>query len=406
MENRNENKKEYLRRILKVTKDDYGYSDMDTYMREYNNFIKAFNFDETRGGEIEKIFIEFHSKGITPAKLVELKKGRKELEEQLVRYNQKTKNYYEKEIKGKYYDEIVRTRFPKDAMIELQDLERNHSLIGCLSDVRSFLTFLDDNWQQFIKELYTTVDLVFSGHYEDGMIRTDEFDKVVEEEILYYKNQVRVYEKSFEYEEIYYVGKNENPYKNIFLYCMNAYIKRFYPIDIVTMKPSVEGKLVHMSILEEKDKYTLEDVAKAYSEMTGDSYEKAYQKIKQQFRKSQFMQCMKNGKSYEFSNIEVPLATYIYYSKKNHTEPEYSELFGTYDRFIVHYYAPLLRANIRGEYKKLKAYNLYASFVNDEFKKLTGTVNDAYLETLVETLFLSSLHLHCRCIKGINLDSV
>ena len=46
-----ESKKEYLRRILNVTRDDAGYSEMDTFMREYNNFISAFNFDEI---EMEK----------------------------------------------------------------------------------------------------------------------------------------------------------------------------------------------------------------------------------------------------------------------------------------------------------------------------------------------------------------
>ena len=69
-----ENKKEYLRRILNVTRDDAWYSEMDTFMREYNNFIKAFNFEEIRGGEIEKIFVDFHNKGMTPAKLVELQR--------------------------------------------------------------------------------------------------------------------------------------------------------------------------------------------------------------------------------------------------------------------------------------------------------------------------------------------
>lgn len=401
-----ENKKEYLRRILKVTRDDAGYSEMDTFMREYNNFIKTFNFEEIRGGEIEKIFIDFHNKGITPAKLVELQQGKENLEKQLLYYGRKAKHYFKIEIKAKCYDEIVKTRSPKDAMIELMDLERNHSLTGNLSDVRSFLDNLHKLWIDFMNELYSTVDLIFSGTYENDFIRTDEFDKVVDEEITFYKKRVSTYEESFEQAEIYYVGKNDNPYKNIFLYCLNSYIKHFYPIDIVTMQPGVAGKLKHMTMPEKKEKYTLEDVVKAYSDMSGETYEKSYGKIKQQFRKSPFMQKMKNGRWYEFDCIEIPLATYIYYSKKNHTEPEYSPPFVTYDKFIVHYYAPLLRANMRGENTKLIAFNKYADFVNNEFKKLTKTVNDAYLDTLSEELFLTSLHLKCRCMRGFNLEEV
>ena len=170
-----ENKKEYLRRILNVTRDDAWYSEMDTFMREYNNFIKAFNFEEIRGGEIEKIFVDFHNKGMTPAKLVELQQGKKNLEKQLVYYGQKAKQYFETEIKAKCYGEILKTRSPKDAMIELMDLERNHSLTGSLSDARSFLYNLDELWTNFMNELYSTVDLIFSGTYKDDFIRTDEF---------------------------------------------------------------------------------------------------------------------------------------------------------------------------------------------------------------------------------------
>lgn len=401
-----ENKKEYLRRILKVTRDDAGYADMNTFEKEYNNFISAFNFDEIRDGEIEKIFVDFHSKGITPAKLVELQKGKEELEKQLFYYSEKAKNYYKNEIRDKRYKEICRTNFPKDAMIELMDLERNHSLTGGLSNLRNFLSEVNKHWCTFMNELYTTVDLIFSGRYEDGPVRNNEFDKIVEEEIAYYNKKIKGYEESFGQPDVYYVGKNDNPYKNIFLYCLNAYIRNFYPIDIITMKPGQVDKLTKMIKPELKDKYTLEDVARAYSNMSGETYEKAYGKIKQQFRKSPFMQEMKNGRSYEFDCLEIPLATYIYYSKKNHIEPEFSKPFDTYDRFIAHFFAPLLRANMYGEYKNLRAFNHYAEFVNSEFKKLTNTVNDAYIDTWTEELFLTSLHLHYRCFKGFSVENV
>ena len=87
-----ESKKEYLRRILKVTRNDAWYSEMDTFMREYNNFISAFNFEEIRDGEIEKIFVDFHAKGITPARLVELQKGKKNLKSSYFIIVKKTRN--------------------------------------------------------------------------------------------------------------------------------------------------------------------------------------------------------------------------------------------------------------------------------------------------------------------------
>lgn len=401
-----ETKKEYIIRILNITRDYAWYSEVDTFMREYNNFIKAFNFDEIRGGEIEKIFIDFHNKGITPAKLVELKQGKKNLEKQLLFYGRKAKQYFKKEIKKKYYNEIVKTRPPKEAIIELMDLERIHSLTGNLSDASSFLEKLDKLFKDFMNELYNTVDLIFSGKYEVDSIKTDEFNKVVDEEITFYQKRVSNYEKSFEQSEIYYVGKNDNPYKNIFLYCMNSYIRNFYPIDIVTMQPGIVGKLNLMIIPEKKEQYGLKDVAKAYSDMSGETYDKAYEKMKKQFRKSLFMQKHKKGRYYQFDCIEIPLATYIYYSKKNHIEPKYFSPFEEYDKFIDHYYAPLLRANMCKEYMKLKTFNKYVDFVKVEFKKLTKTVNDAYLDTLLEELLQTSLHLKYRCMGCFDLDGI
>lgn len=401
-----ESKKEYLRRILKVTRDDAWYSEMDTFMREYNNFISAFNFEEIRDGEIEKIFVDFHAKGITPARLVELQKGKEELKKQLFYYSKKTKEYYETEIKGKRYEEICRTNRAKEIQIELMDLERNHSLTGNLRNLSQFLLQLDEWWSTFMNELSAVVDLIFSGTYEDGFIRVNEFDKVVDEEISYYRKRITEYEKSFNHPEYYYVGKNDNPYKNIFLYCLNAYIRNFYPIDIITMQTGRVDKLIRMIKPEQKEKYTLEDVAKAYAAMSDETFDKSYGKIKQQFRKSPFMQELKKGRSYEFDCIEIPLATYIYYSKKNHVEPKFLKPFDTYDKFIVHFYAPLLRANMYGEYDKLRAFNRYAGFINDKFRKLTGTVNDAYLDAWLEELFLSSLHLKERCIRGFDVESV
>lgn len=59
-----------------------------------------------------------------------------------------------------------------------------------------------------------------------------------------------------------------------------------------------------------------------------------------------------------------------------------------------------------GEYDKLRAFNRYADFINNEFRKFTGIVNDAYLDTWLEELFLSSLHLKGRCIRGVNIESI
>lgn len=402
-----ETKKEYLRRILKITKDDTAYADMNTFMKRYNTFLKEFNLDAERGGEIEKIFVDYYNSGITPANLVAIQKGKENLEKQLLAYSKKAQEYFKCNIYDKQYNKIIETMRPKDADIALRELKNFNSLTGCLENVTSFLEMLNNNWEPFVRELYSTVIIIFSDRYSADIYRKEEFGKVVEEEISYYSKKIKKYEDSFAHKDKYYVGKNKNPYKNIYLYCLNSYIKNFYLINLVTMQPGCVGKLTHMVIPEKKPIYTLKDVAQAYSDMSGEPYEKSYNKIKQQFRKSPFMQQQKNTKGvYEFKSISIPLATYLYYSKKNHYEPQTSSAIEQKNEFIENYYALLLNANMHGENAKLEAFNRYVSFVKSEFQRLTETVNDVYLLTFLEELFLTSLHLRCRCLKGFDLESV
>lgn len=399
-----ESKKEYLRRILNVKRDDPGYADMNTFEKEYNNFIRAFNFNEIRGGEIEKIFVNFHLNGTTPAKLVELKKGKNKLKKQLLYYNDKAKEYYKNEIEKKRYAQICERNSAKNIQIELMDLKRNHSLIDDLSDIETFLSKLDKYRDDFIGKLYDIIDLIFRRQNEVAKI--DEFPKIVKEVIDSYTYRIKRYEKSFNKPKEYYTGKNDNPYKNIFLYCLNSYIRSFYSINVITMEPGKIGKLTTMIKPDLKDKYTLKDVASIYSKMSGETYEKSYNKIKKQFQKSEFMKKMKRGRSYEFPCLEVPLATYIYYSKKNHTEPKILSSYDTYDKFIVHYLAPLLRANMYGEHENLLAFNHYIMFVNSEIKKLTSIVNDAYLDTWLKELFWTSDFLYHKCFIKILPENI
>lgn len=401
-----ESKKDYLRRILNIDSSNYAYAEMDTYLKEYNNFIKSFNFDEIRSGEIEKIFLQFHEEQLTPAQLVKKQKGKAKLQEQLNFYLKEAKKYYDNTLYPKYYLELSKIS-PSDAMIEMQCLENNNNLTGELANVNRFISHLDELWESFKNSLYKTVDLIFSGRYDkDGFIRINEFESAVNEEISFYQNRIIEYEKSFDDSGTYYVGKNDNPYKNIFLYCLNAFIKNFYPLDIICTKPGRFEELTKMVVPKEREVYSLQDIANLYCDMGGCSNnKKAYERMKHQFRKSKFMQEHKKDGKYSFDNVEIPLATYLYYKKKNHVEPKYDKLFNTYDHFIVHYYAPLLSAAMRGQNDNLKALNNFVNFVDKEFKKLTGSVNDAYLKTFVEELFNCTLRLFYRCL-GMDVNKV
>lgn len=404
-----ENKKDYLRRILNIKCGNPGYEEMDTLIREYNKFIRTLNFNGYRDGEEEKIFLYFHSHNITVSSIIAKGKGKEKLQTEMREILAKAVGYYKDVLYPEYYEK-ARMQSPKDFQIEMWDRERIDSVVGNISNIDCFLHDLDQQWNEFTNYLYKTIDLVFNGDYsiKDGpvFLKTDCFEEMVQAEMDYYSSQVHQYSQSLDdSNSIYYVGKNHNPYKNLYLYYLRSYIKNFYVTDIPRVEVGKFYELIHLKPVEEKEFYGLSDIAKIYSEMTGCKYDRAYGKIKQQFRKSQFMQEYKKDGKYCFKQPELPLATYVYYSKKNHNEPEFEKPFGNYDALMQYVYAPLLRANIHNEYSRLNAYNQFYDFITKEFSNALSRTDDAYITTFLETLLQCPMHLFFRC-SGLDVNSI
>lgn len=404
-----ENKKDYLRRILKVHPGDPRYVEMDTCLREYNKFNNTLNFNGFRGGEEEKVFLYLYEHQLTVASIVAKNKGKEKLLDELRTILSKAVNYY-KDVLYPEYHEQAKNLSPKSYQIEMWDKERINSIVGPLANVDDFVDSLDKRWDEFTNYLYKTIDLVFSREYSGenrpGFLKKGCFEDKVNDEIDYYVRQVRQYSQSFEDpEQVYYIGKNDNPYKNLYLYCLRSYIKNFYIINIPRVEDGKFYDLVHFTGIEAKTVYGLSDIAEMYSKMANCEYNKAYGKIKQQFRKSKFMQQYKNDGKYEFPCPELPLATYVYYSKKNHKEPDFEKLFRNYDPLMVYVYAPLLRANMEGETSKLNSYNMFYDFILNEFSNALNRTDDAYITTFLEILLQCPVRLFYRCC-GLDVDSV
>ena len=404
-----EDKKEYLRKLLGVKKDDSGYAEMDTFIREYNKFMNTLNYNGYREGEEEKIFLYFHKNGLTVTSIVAKKKGKDILLQELHQILNRAYEYYETVLFPQYYEK-ARKQSSKDFEIELSDKARINSIVGPLSDINEFLAELDKRWDDFTNFLYRTINLVFSGDYSGDnsprFMKTDTFADMVQEEVAYYERVEKSYSQSYgDHSGFYYSGKNDNPYKNLYLYCLCSYIRNYYVMNIPQITLGEFYELTNLGIPEHKDSYSLSDIARIYCSMSNCNYDKAYGKIKQQFRKSEFMQNYKRDGQYQFHNVELPLATYVYYSKKNHVEPACEKLFCNYNPLIEYVYAPLLRANIYEETIKLEAYNKFYDFVTTEFKQILKKTDDAYIDTFLELLLQCPMRLYYRC-SGLEVDNV
>ena len=404
-----EDKKVYLRKLLEISKDNPGYAEMDTYIKDYNKFMRILNYGFVRGGEEEKIYLYFYKNQLSVSGIVAKQKGKETLLKELHTILDKSFEYYETVLFPQYYEHI-RIQSPKNQQIELSDKARINSIVGPLADLDAFLRELDNRWNEFSNFLYKSIDLVFSGDYSGEnrpeFMMTDMFDKMVEEEISFYESREKEYSQSY-YDEsdFYYIGKNNNPYKNLYLYCLCSYIRNFYVMDIPKVTLGRFYELTNLQIPEQKSSYSLSDIANIYCSMSDCPYSKAYGKIKQQFRKSEFMQEHKKEGQYDFRNFELPLATYVYYSRKNHFEPTFEKLFDNYDPLMEYVYAPLLRSNIYGETINLNAYNRFYDFITKEFKRILKKTDDAYIDIFLKLLLQCPMRLFYRC-SGLDVNTV
>lgn len=467
-----ESKKDYLRRILNINRGDAGYSDMDTYIKEYNNFMRTLNYNFIRGGEEEKIFVYFHEHNLTPSNIAKKEKGKDQLKNDLKILLKKSNEYYNNVLYPEYYKNAKRMR-PQDAQIELSDKKRNNNVIGDLNDVEKFICLLDDKWNKFIYYLYMVIDLVFDKHdflNEQFLpISAKDFEKALNDEIAFYKENVNSYYHPFDidtdgedmdfehdeqfndiesYDEVYYIGKNDNPYKNLYIYCMMAYLKNFYEIDIPLIdieKPFGFENIdkIDFNKLMSKKTFSLTDIAEIYSIMSNCDEKKAYEKIKQQFRKSFYMSRYKCNGEYKFNKLEIPLATYAYYSKKNHAEPnpilayylyfidknydefkiisydvilkewnsklwekfECTNYIQEYNPLITFIYAPLLRSALLHENEKLITYNKFREFIIQGFKNMLKIVDDGHLKYFIDFILECPMRLYYRCF-GMDINSI
>jgi len=402
---RKESKKEYLRRILNVKRGDPGYEEMDTVIREFNTFMRILNYKKCEGTPAEDIFVDMHNKGLTVSSLVA--KGRK-LEDIIQEMEDILKKAYS------FYDSVLEPRYKKiafsschsisDIDVELCDRRRINSVVGRYSNPKEFLKRFDKQWKESNGYLAGTIHLVFSGEYDKKrpqLLRYNEFDKVVDEEIGFFKRHKDQYNKvDDEHKDFYYYGDNDNPYKNLYLYYLNAYMKQYYKFDLPDVTLNRFYSLKQFDGVSDKitlnKVYSLRDIAELHSMMSGLPGNKIYENMKKKFRKLKFIMPNKDTGKYTFTDAALPLATYEYYKKKNHVEIDHGIPFWSYDPLMVYVYAPILRAMIFRKEKELEAYIRYRKFIISEYEGLLSRVDDGFQSTFLDMLLESPMRLKYR----------
>ncbi len=400
---------------------------INTFRKEYLRFLEALNLKDDRNPEVDLFFRFLQKNNLTISKLVAKKQGQEYLFSQLKYALELEDTYYNQYLIPGFQDYVRENVKPDEQDIELNDFKRINGLSGVLTDLNYFMSFFIKQWQKFIDYLYKTIEQVCNNI----CVRVP-FPIAVNKEKEFLKKFIENY-YNVEHPELYYDGTNDNPYKNLFIYCLISYLDDFYlskfpEISARTfledyylcvdsdINEGLDLKSYELSDIPDfsdrafpdlapfmnvipKNIYTLKDVAEVYATVLNDNKEKVYKRLEKYFSDTGIFKPSKESREYEFKDMVYPIAAHMFFKKKNRTyAPEDRSLLSD-NQVFDHIYYPLFRAKILEQENVIEAYSEYRKFILEEFKRAFKRVDDSYLIELINMVIgKSSMRLSMRII--------
>lgn len=385
-----------------VSADGLGF--LDTEIKQYRNFLNKLKILEC-DPEADKIFKALYEAQITIGNLVAKKRGETVLLDEMHMIFDSQNEFYEKHLKSGYEQAAMNHNLRiGDAAIEIDEAKYKNSICVNFRDEEednikkydwdSYLQELDEKWPEYVGYLDQLLNLIFSSYYNneekpDILLNAPSVSEVISKEKEYYVRVKKNYSSCREDE------KNDNPYKNLYVYYRNSYIHDFYAVDLPELEGFLEFKNYRLPFV--KEKYILLDIANIYKSMMDLPKEKdIYGNMKKLFQGLQYMKLFKKNGEYEFDDVSIPLAEYAYYRKKNHKEPENIWLT-QFDLLISNRYAPLLNVLIKNEQEKIATYNQMRSFLLEEYYDMYSTLSNRYQNSMLSFLMDSTVRIYYRC---------
>ena len=165
--------------------------------------------------------------------------------------------------------------------------------------------------------------------------------------------------------------------------------------DIPDFSDNLTINLSALRTVVPKNKYSLYDVAEAYSTISGRDKENEYKRLEKYFSSTRIFKPSHKSGEYEFTDVLLPIAAHNYYKKKNQKyDPEVKELLSDNNIFKYIYY-PLFKAKVYGHDDIIEAYKKYRRGIINGFKECLNNVNDDYLLSSINNVIgKSSMRLN------------
>lgn len=402
-----ENRREYLKRITGMKEIDKALkpgqirnvlkasqnAELNRLEKEYRKFLRCLNYREERGGMIEQMFLELHNNGKTISSLVNKSEGSQYLLNQIRSQFERSESYYHEQLLPKYYKKSC-DMDPSEAGIYLDEMERMNRASGELYHPDAFIKSFEISLDQFLEQLYQIISWVCNRAADASV-----FKQSVDQEIAYFANIKERYKCSGD--ENGYDGKNDNPYKNLYTYCLTSYVRDFYILKIPDINESVLPDIKWTGAISMKESYTLQDVANASALITGKNYKKSYECIKSLFQEIDYIQTFKSEGEYMFPDLYLPIMTYEYFRRKNHKLDPENRTLHSEQIYVLYLYTPLLKAKAEGYHVIIEAYQKYRRFVIDEIISVLRSNDDGYLRVFIHELLIRSV---CRLSLRVRIE--
>lgn len=440
MGSKNEPLKEYLMRLLNENDSKY-YSCLDaepntlyTFRKELLTFRKRLNYQNAQDKETEQLFLFLHNNDLTISKLVAKKQGKEYLFSQLKYALELEDTYYRNYLLPLYENNVLENYAPDEIPTALHNFKKINGLTGYVADLEMFVNYFLKQWKQFVEYLFKTINQVCNN-----ICVKVSFSEAVRTEIAFLTSHRKNFFKDYD-SDMYYDGTNDNPYKNLYIYCLISYLDDFYlsTFPDISQKtfledyylsadsdineglylndyqlkdiPDFSGKdFPNVTLLRNvvsKKVYTLKDVAEVYAEFLNADSRKVYKRLEKYFSCTGIFKPSSESGEYEFDDVILPIAAHMYYKIKNRKyDSENKELLSD-NQVFEHIYYPLFKAKVFGHDEIVEAYSQYRTFIINEFKEVIKSVNDDYLTTFINDVVGKSAMRLSMCIMGISEDLI
>ena len=391
MREENENLSDYLLRIYKdELKYEYRSEEVQArvLVRWYKEFVKALNLHDNMLEEEEKLFREFIRTNETLKSFYKKGSGQTAATTKLQDLYNRANEYFKTVLSHRYVEEAKCYR-PKEAQIHMMDMTRLHSVSQAL-EPKAFIQQLEKHWAEFMDNYVK----ILSSPEIEGHSLTQAVDDEIDNYNIKLSNYNKPSNESEGAEIEYYNGQNDNPYKNLYIFCLFKYVSYFLATRLPTFSVEKFTGISALKSYKEKPILSLKDVAAAYALIDKTTVDKAYDRLKKQFQKYDYFEGYKNESGeYQFYDITEPLAFSETYRKKDTIPSEHTNFL------IRHVYCRLIAFAIDGMTDRIGAVQKYHIFFENAYKELVKTeyISDAkfstYLDILIGTAGRISLRL-------------